>query len=191
MQEEWRPVVGFEESYEVSNLGKVRSIDRDVNYINNGTPAVLHIKGKLLKLGKDADGYERVAMKCGNKTKLAGVHRLVAQAFILNPNNLPCVNHKDYNRSNNCVDNLEWCTVRYNNRYSNNESRRPHSIYENRDAVKRRLSHPVRCIETGEIFPSMIEAERRLHLGSTAVYFSIKNNKPTVQGYTFEKVNGV
>lgn len=81
------------------------------------------------------------------------------------------MNHKDYDPSNNRVDNLEWCTVEYNNRYSSNELRRPHSIYENRETVKKKLSHPVRCIETGQIFPSMIEAERQLHLGNTASIF--------------------
>lgn len=191
MQEEWRPVPEFEDAYEVSNLGRVRSLDRWAEYVNHGTPTRMRIHGKVLKLYKDEDGYLRINVKVGSKSKTFGVHRLVAQAFIPNPDSLPCVNHKDYNPENNVVNNLEWCSIEYNNEYSNNKFRRPHSIYENRENVKKKLSHPVRCIETGEIFPSMIEAERKLHLGSTAVYFSIKNNKSTVQGYTFEKVNGV
>lgn len=189
MIEEWRDVIGFEGAYQISNLGRVRSLDREIPYVNNGTPAILHYKGKVLKPKPDRDGYPRVSLKFGEKIKLAGIHRLVAQAFLPNPDNLPCVNHKDYHRDNNCVDNLEWCTVDYNNHYSENQERRPHSIYENRTAVKERLSHPVRCIETGQIFASQIEAERQLGLWKSAVIRSLKT-KRAVGGhkYTFEEV---
>ena len=131
--EEWRDILGFEGAYQISNLGRVRSLDRDIYYMNHGTLAVLHKKGMILKQTPDADGYLRVGVICEGRSKNFGVHRLVAQAFIPNPENLPCVNHKDYDKTNNCVNNLEWCTVEYNNKYSNNEERRPHSIYENRE----------------------------------------------------------
>ena len=189
--EEWRDVVGFEGAYQVSNLGRVRSLDRNIPYINNGTPTVLHMKGRILKLKPDRDGYHRVSLKCGKKIKLAGAHRLVAQAFIPNPNNLPCVNHIDCNKANNCVDNLEWCTVAYNNQYSYNTNYKLQkwcSTFGKR--VAKNLSHPVRCIETGQIFSSMIEAERQLGLGSGVVSYSIHDNKPTKQGYTFERISG-
>lgn len=187
--EEWRDILGFEGAYQVSNLGRVRSLDRDIHYINNGTPAVLHKKGIILKQTPDVDGYLRVGVICEGRSKNFGVHRLVAQAFIPNPDNLPCVNHKDYDKTNNCVSNLEWCTVEYNNHYSENEERRPHSIYENRETVKKKLSQPVRCIETGQIFYSMIEAERQLGLWSAAVLTSIRTGCKIHGKYTFEKVS--
>ena len=189
-REEWRDVVGFEGYYQVSNLGRVRSLDRDIPYINHGTPTVLYKKGQIMKLRPDSDGYLRVNLHVAHiKNKLLGVHRIVAQAFIPNPENLPCVNHKDYDRANNCVDNLEWCSVEYNNQYSNNEERRPHSMYVRigRDSAKI-TGHPIRCIETGQIFPSMIEAERQLHLGAGTVSYSVKDGTPTRYGYTFERL---
>ena len=119
-QEEWRDVVGFESYYQVSNLGRVRSLDRDIPYMFNGKTVIQHKKGQIMKLRPDSGGYLRVNLHVAHvKDKLLGVHRIVAQAFIPNPENLPCVNHKDYNRANNCVDNLEWCYVEYNNHYSN------------------------------------------------------------------------
>ena len=189
MIEEWRDVVGFEGAYQVSNLGRVRSLDRDIPYVNNGTPTILHTKGRVLKLHPDKYGYPRVGLRCGEKNKLAGVHRLVAQAFLPNPDNLPCVNHKDYQRDNNCVDNLEWCTVDYNNHYSENQERRPHEMYVRIGNISAKTKAiPVKCIQTGQIFPSMIEAERQLGLGSGIVCYSIQLGKPTKEGYTFEKL---
>lgn len=189
-QEEWRDVVGFERAYQVSNLGRVRSLDRDIPYVNNGTHTILHYKGKILKLKPDRDGYPRVSLKFGDKIKLAGVHRLVAQAFLPNPDNLPCVNHKDYQRDNNCVDNLEWCTVEYNNHYSENEKRRPHAMYVNiGQTTAKYTAHPVRCIETGQVFESQIAAERQLGLWKSAVIHSLKTGRPVGNhNYTFEEI---
>lgn len=190
MVEEWRGVVGFESAYQVSNLGRVRSLDRDIPYINNGTHAILHYKGKILKPKPDRDGYLRVSLKFGKKVKLAGIHRLVAQAFLPNPDNLPCVNHKDYQRSNNCVDNLEWCTVDYNNHYSENPARRPHEMYVRIGELSaKKSSTAVKCIQTGQVFKSMIDAERQLNLGAGTVSYSVKDGTPTRYGYLFEKVS--
>lgn len=188
--EEWRDVVGFEGAYQVSNLGRVRSLDREIDYINNGTSTKMHIVGRILKARPDRDGYPRVSLKFGQKVKLAGIHRLVAQAFLPNPNNLPCVNHKDYHRDNNCVDNLEWCSVDYNNHYSENEERRPHSMYVRigRDSAKV-TGHPICHIESGKVYPSMIEAERQLGLGSGVICYSIQLGKSVKPGYTFKKLN--
>lgn len=99
----WLPVIGYEELYEVSNYGQVR---------NTRT-------GKILS-GVNTNGYIRVRLynKDGKPNKYY-VHRLVAEAFILNPNNYPIVNHKDENKSNNYYENLEWCTYLYNLTYNN------------------------------------------------------------------------
>ncbi|MBO4543276.1 MAG: HNH endonuclease [Bacteroidales bacterium] len=149
------------------------------------------MRGRILKLKPDRDGYPRVSLKFGEKVKLAGVHRLVAQAFIPNPDNLPCVNHKDYHRDNNCVSNLEWCSVEYNNHYSENELRRPHSMYArigNLSAT--RMSKPVRCIETGQVFASRTEAELHLGIWRSSVIHSLQTGRPVGDGrYTFEVID--
>lgn len=101
MTEEWRPIVGFEGLYEVSNTGLVRNC----------------IKGKLLKIYDNSLGYKFVSLVMDKHPSPMYVHRLVAQAFIPNPQGLPQVNHKDEDKSNNNVDNLEWCTAKYNMNY--------------------------------------------------------------------------
>lgn len=98
MMEEWKEIPGYEGLYEVSNQGNVRNVRRNT----------------LLRLSKTNNGYKRVFLcKNGIKTGFQ-VHRLVAQSFIPNPLNLPQVNHKDEDKTNNNVDNLEWCSAKYN-----------------------------------------------------------------------------
>lgn len=103
--EVWKPVLGYNSLYEVSSLGRVRSLPR------RGTT------GRILKPAKVRKGYLQVLLCKDGTEKWHKVHRLVAQAFIPNPNNYPCVNHRDENPENNCVDNLEWCDYSYNNTY--------------------------------------------------------------------------
>ena len=101
MEEVWKDITGYEGLYQVSNFGNIK---RD---------------GKNLSPGLGGNGYYLVVLSKNGKTKSATVHRLVASAFIPNPNNYPYVNHKDETRTNNHVDNLEWCTPRYNAIYGN------------------------------------------------------------------------
>ena len=102
MKEIWKDISGFEGKYQVSNLGNVKSFCRGEHLLQlNG--GVKYIQVILCKDGKT---YGRL------------VHRLVAQEFLPNPNNLPCINHKDENPKNNSVDNLEWRTYKYNNEYN-------------------------------------------------------------------------
>ena len=110
MIEEWRPVVGYEGLYEVSNTGQVRSLDK-YDSMNR------FLRGRILRLFTDELGYLRAQLYSNSKRKSFLVHRLVAQAFIPNPDNLPQVNHRDENPSNDNVDNLEWCDGKYNVNY--------------------------------------------------------------------------
>lgn len=104
----WKPIKGYEKTYCVSNFGRVKSIERIVIGKNNYR---YHKKEHILKQSIDRNtGYYYVNLFHSGKLKRCTVHRLVAQTFILNPDNLYCVNHKDENRLNNCVDNLEWLT---------------------------------------------------------------------------------
>ena len=114
MNEIWKPAVGYESSYMVSNLGRVKTIPRRVMTHNNG---YIDIPELIKTQPKNNQGYAQVGLKHNGVSSRVFVHRLVATIFIPNPNNLPCVNHKDEDITNNCVDNLEWCSYKYNSNY--------------------------------------------------------------------------
>ena len=116
IEEIWKPVIGYEGLYEVSSYGRVRSLDR---YVKGKGESYWLRKGKVLSPEKNKDGYLLVSLCCNGKRYLRTVHRLIAQAFIPNPDNLPEVNHLDEDKTNNRVDNLEWCDRSYNNNYGN------------------------------------------------------------------------
>lgn len=107
MNEEWRAVKGFEGLYEVSNTGRVRSIRSN----------------KVICQGATKNGYLKCNLSKGGIVVSQYIHKLVADAFLPNPNGYPCMNHKDENKCNNHVDNLEWCTHRYNNNYGTRNKR--------------------------------------------------------------------
>lgn len=105
MIESWVDIVGYEGLYEVSNLGRIRR------------------NGKILKPSKVRHGYLQIALYKNGIYKRFYIHRLVAYAFIPNPNSYPEVNHRDEDKTNNTVDNLEWCTHEYNNNYGTRNER--------------------------------------------------------------------
>lgn len=109
--EHWKDIPGYEGLYQISDMGNVKKIYKT-------SP------GYIKKPSTDKDGYQRVMLSKNNTTKNYFVHRLVAIAFVENPCGHPVVNHKDENKSNNCADNLEWCTVKYNTRYNNSHVKR-------------------------------------------------------------------
>lgn len=111
MQEEvWKDIKNYEGLYQISTYGRVKSFPRK---------GALR-KEKVLKPYKDGKNYYFVVgLHKDGKKQYKLIHRLVADAFIPNPNNLPIVNHKDENKENNNVDNLEWCTYKYNSNYGN------------------------------------------------------------------------
>ena len=110
MTEIWKQIDGYNNRYFVSNLGNVKSI-----YAN---------KEKILKPFFNHDGYLIVDLRSPGFRKSVSVHRLVAIAFLPNPNNLLEVNHKDENKTNNCVENIEWCTTKYNCNYGTRNERK-------------------------------------------------------------------
>lgn len=113
----WKDISGYEGKYQVSNTGKIRSL----NYLHTG-------KTKVLKSNTNKDGYRTITLKNNHKCKTYFIHRLVAQAFITNPLNLPQVNHKDEDKTNNTVWNLEWCTPEYNSNYGTRNERISNSL---------------------------------------------------------------
>jgi len=111
MEEIWKDINGYEGCYMISSLGKMQSVERCVNHAGGSRL----VSQKSMKLTPSNTGYFVVTLWKNNISKVHLVHRLVAETFIPNPNNLPEVNHKDGNKLNNCVDNLEWVTQRDNN----------------------------------------------------------------------------
>lgn len=107
--EEWRDIKGYENIYQISNFGRVKSLPKEAkNQYKNE---------RILKPHASKNDYYRIILTKDKKQKSFYIHRLVAQAFLNNPNNLKCVNHKDENKQNNNVNNLEWCTEYYNQVY--------------------------------------------------------------------------
>ena len=128
----WRDIEGFEGLYQVSNTGQVRSLG------NNRSR-----KTKILKQYINNKGYKQVGLRKNGKCKKYLVHRLVAQAFIPNPNNYPIINHKDENPSNNAVWNLEWCTYKHNINYGTRNKKASESMKGKNKGKNNPTSKPV------------------------------------------------
>lgn len=160
-KEVWKDVVGYEGYYQVSNLGRVKSVDRYIEHYRGGKTFK---KGKIKALNVRKDGYVSVQLSKDAKARTLRVHRLVAEAFIPNPNNLPQVNHKDENKGNNHVSNLEWCTVGYNVNYGTRIKRIKEKEDFNIVNIKNR-KRVARYSLDGEFieeFNSMTEVEKKL-----------------------------
>lgn len=114
-----KPVKGYEGHYEVDQFGRVYSVSRVIHIVDNSREYDKPIAERQLRQSLHTKGYKVVALTLDGVTKTQFVHRLVAEAFIENPDNLPMVNHKDEDKTNNFVDNLEWCTAEYNTNYGN------------------------------------------------------------------------
>ena len=109
-----KPVRGYEEQYVVDQFGRVFGVDRTTTVLDNGRVYEKPIAGKQMKQSLHTKGYKTVCLTKDGKSKTCFVHRIVAEAFIDNPYDLPMVNHKDEDKTNNFADNLEWCTASYN-----------------------------------------------------------------------------
>ena len=134
--EEWRDVVGYEGLYQVSNQGRVKSLERKVPHCSGGERIQ---KERILKQATTYNGYLLVSLCAGGKPKKVTVHRLVCEAFHKNHENKPCVNHIDENKTNNAASNLEWCTYEENNNHGTHKER-----------VAKSLSKPVaQCTKEG------------------------------------------
>lgn len=164
MKEEWKDIPGYEGLYQVSTMGRVKSLSREIisstgNYVS---------KEKILTTtGNDGLGYVRLQLFKNNKGKLVRAHRLVAMAFIPNPENKCDVNHKNGNKSDNRVENLEWATR------SENEK---HSYYI---LNKKRLTKKIMCLETGEQFDSILSAAKKYNTRATCISRVLRKKRKT------------
>lgn len=119
--ETWKDIPNFEGIYQISNYGRVKSLKREIKYeaANKYCRYIRkqNIDEKILKCSFDKDGYVKMGLSLNGTLITSRGHYLVATAFIPNPNNYPCINHKNEIKTDNTVINLEWCTVAYNNNY--------------------------------------------------------------------------
>ena len=164
--ENWKEISGYEGLYEVSDKGRVKSLG------NNKTR-----KEKILKPHKDTWGYLRVDLCKDGKVKHSKVHRLVAEAFIQNPNNLKTVNHRDEVKTNNASNNLEWMSKKDNLNYGTRNKR-----------VAESLSKQVQMFDksTGELlatYPSTHEAERITGIAQQSISSCCNGKRKSAGGY--------
>lgn len=168
----WREIAGYEGMYLVSDEGQIVSLPREVSGRNKFGDITAHRSKRVLKnhlRGRNGLLYECVALTKNGKTERISVHRLVAQAFIPNPDNLPEVNHIDKNTKNNRVENLEWCTRQYNIEYSKNKA----VVQSNKNGVVAR-------------FKSITEASRATGIGRTSINNVLKGWSKTAGGYGWQ-----
>ena len=173
MEEIFKNIYGYEGLYQISNLGRVKSL----NYRCTK-------KEKVLKPCKNTNGYLQVHLYKDSENKYMLVHRLVADAFISNPYNLSDVNHKDEDKTNNCVSNLEWCTREYNCNFGSRNERSAKSRSKLLTGVyNTKLSKSVRCIETNQIFPSTMEVQRQLGFAHCSIVQCCNGKLKSAYGY--------
>lgn len=176
--EEWRDIKGFEGCYQVSNFGRVKSLPRERRLGNN----IIVLPERFLSTS-NCRGYKRVVLINMYSKRNAQVHRLVAEAFIPNPENKPQVNHKDENPSNNHVDNLEWVTSKENINYGTSLKRRSITERYAQPSCKRVYQYDLNGALVGEYF-SLGEAERVTGFDRTGIFHCCKN------GYKYKTFKG-
>ena len=181
MKELWLPVVGYEGLYEVSNIGNIRTLPRKIKHSKDGY--VRWHKGFVMSKCKNKNrrNYESVYLtdNLGVRKRLY-VHRIVMQAWRANPLNLPQVNHKDFDTTNNCVENLEWCDAKYNSDYSINR----------RSDTRGKFGRSVTAFDkSGAIvgtFGSIREAARVLNVHGQNICAILSGKFTWAKGYTFK-----
>ena len=176
MEEIWKDVPGYDGLYQVSNLGRVKSMKKTYLICNK----VAYTKQESILKQSLTKGYYKVELNSRGKSKNFLVHRLVAMAFIPNPNNLPQINHKDENPQNNCVDNLEWCTLDYNLSYGTRQKR----MSQNR---KRKVLQYSKTGQFIEEFDGAIDAEINTGVFRQNINKVILGKRHTAGGFIWKK----
>jgi hypothetical protein len=153
-------IKGYEGIYSITSCGKVYS----------------HISKRFLSASNNGEGYLFVRLSKGEARK-AYIHRLVAEAYIPNPNNYPVINHKDENPSNNNIKNIEWCTVRYNNNYG---------TCKERAAVSK--GKKTYCVEQNRVFKSTAEASRETGVNRAHIWACCNGFRKKAGGFHWQHI---
>lgn len=183
--ETWKPVVGYEGLYEVSDLGRVRSVPRIIRTKRGEKEFCCRVKGQIIEPQERRHGYLAVSLygkpsKNGRFTQKS-VHRLVAEAFLPNPNNFTDVNHKDENKQNNALNNLEWMSHKGNTNYGTAQKRRAEKVRNGSRSRKiDQLDISGNYIRT---FPSLAEAHRQLGFAQSNIHHAISGRYSSAYGY--------
>lgn len=174
----WKDIEGYEGMYQVSNMGRVRSLDR-VKPNSGGQIA----KGDFKQFGDNGHGYKIVNLYKNNKSHMKYVHRLVASAFIPNPNNFPIINHKDEDKSNNRCENLEWCTQKYNANYGTHTRRVKESYITNGN------NRPIDVYDMNGVFLKTFDCSnevcKELWIYRRGLYLACQGVTKSYKGYRF------
>ena len=180
--EQWVDIPNYEGLYKISNFGNVLSL-------GNGGPNKYKGKKTLLKPRKNIYGYYYVGLSKNGVKKSYTIHKLVAKVFIPNPNCLPCVNHRDENRLNNNVDNLEWCTYKYNTNYGTCIQRRSEKTRNDPKRSKPVIQYTLDGVFVKE-WPSLMEIERQLGWHRAGITTCINGKTKQAYGYvwSFKKI---
>lgn len=184
--EEWRDVVGYEGLYQVSNLGRVKSLTKLVRY-KGKKPRVYY--EKIIKNYKTSSGYRFVFLYRDTKSAQIYVHRLVAKAFLQNLDNLCDINHIDGCKTNNSVDNLEWCTRSENIKHAYDKGLR--NVYIDK-AIKKISKKVVQYSIDGNLvaeYPSAMEAakQNKYNQSSISLYCRGENKRfKTYKGFIWK-----
>lgn len=186
MKEIWKDVVGFEGYYVVSNTGRIKSVARE--YLRNGV--IIHVRERIISCGDDGRGYVSTGLSRAGTRKTCKVHRLVAEAFIENPLSLREVNHKDENKSNNNVENLEWCDRKYNLNYGTFKQRVGIMTKNKIEAcIKKSYGKVLQFDLDGSFiadYESMFVAAKATGIGKSGIKKACSGKQRTSGGYIWE-----
>ena len=177
MKEEWKDIKGYEGLYQISNLGNVKRI----KFINN---IVEKEKIKILKPINNT--YLQVALSKEGKVKVKNIHRLVAETFIPNPDRLPQVNHKDENKHNNNVDNLEWCSRIYNMNYGSVKDKISKSHRKENIKKRKPIVQYDRNMHIIKEYSGICEAVKETNIDKSSIIKCCKNKQKTSGGYIWK-----
>lgn len=174
IKEVWKDIKDYENLYQVSNLGNVRSLDKYVN----GKNSKRLVKGKILSLFDDKDGYKIINLYKNKKIKQFRVHRLVAEAFIPNPNHLPQINHLDENKENNKINNLQWITLVDNCNYGTRNQR-----------ISKKVNQYDLNGNYIRTWDSIIQVEKKLNIFHSRIIEVCKGQRRQIGGYKWRYSN--